>query len=162
MKAPQPVRRGPVGLGSVCIRAICRAFPIPSPLWPSRGCSAATTTFKRALKGSGTSWLGVSRGIWDPYQSMSGACGGLTEPQRSLLSSFGPEGRSPQPLALTKGSEVPRRRRQPLFKTQQVAWKISRRDGAHLVLHPRSMPKALTHAAEALDYNGVRRKRVMR
>ena len=60
VKAPRSARRAPVGLNSVCIEGICRAFAIPSaPTWPSRGCSTATTTFKRALKDSGTRVLGL-------------------------------------------------------------------------------------------------------
>jgi hypothetical protein len=55
---PGSVRRAPVGLSSVCIQAICRARPGSAALWPSRGCSSATTTFKTALKDSGTYGLG--------------------------------------------------------------------------------------------------------
>jgi hypothetical protein len=61
--------------------------------------------------------LGIRRGTSDSSAAWSGVCRGFTEPQRSLLSSIGPLGRSPQPLALSNGSEVPRRRGEPLFRT---------------------------------------------
>ena len=50
----------------------------------SRARSAATTTFKAALKSSGASWLGAGRGIWDPCVVLAEACGGLASPLQSI------------------------------------------------------------------------------
>jgi hypothetical protein len=86
---PRSVRRGLAVQTSMCVQAICRVRHGSAALWPSRGCSAATTTFKAAMRDSTVS-LGIGRGIGDRWIVLSGVCGGLTESQRSLLSSPSP------------------------------------------------------------------------
>jgi len=59
---------------------------------PSRAFASATETFtfETALKSSGTSWLGIGRGIGNPIAIWSEVCRGPARSQRSLLFSMGP------------------------------------------------------------------------
>jgi len=70
--------------------------------------------YRGVQDGLEASQVRVGRGIGCTSMIVLGVRRGLIKPQRSLLFSIGPESRWPQPLALTNGSEVLRRRGQPL------------------------------------------------
>jgi hypothetical protein len=97
---PPVLLRGKAGLTKVCLYG---PFQASQQLLRSSGapgaCSSATTTLDEALKSSGTSEVGVGRGIRHPPTALSGACRGPGGLHRSLSSSIGPYDRSCQPAS---------------------------------------------------------------
>jgi hypothetical protein len=70
-----------------CVQAICRAFPIPLvPSLPSRGCSAATTTFKRALGDSETCGSGSA----EESRNFRSCCQGRVEAHQGFVDPYFP------------------------------------------------------------------------
>jgi hypothetical protein len=91
VKAPRCVRRAPIGLSSVCIEAICRAFSIPSGPFCLMGLFCGYNDLQEGFEGLWNTWLGIGIGIWDSSAAWSGVCRALARARRTYSSSFVPD-----------------------------------------------------------------------
>jgi hypothetical protein len=63
LRPPRSARRAPVGLGSVYIEAICRAFPISLGTSCPQGLFCGYNDLQEGFEGLWNTWLRVGRGV---------------------------------------------------------------------------------------------------